>query len=510
MSDEKRRSWDWRLVLTWVSIAAGLMGCTGSGHAVLRDQPSRPDMGWDAAGTQPSVAPESSARASASHSGFFGLFGNKADDFQLLQESAGLDEDTRHPAGEMLEADDAKNLWEALARTSTTLKNFAPRRTLVFVLRQVLAAGEDVTYSEVLQRLGSFRFLAVMRPDCHLAGALTGRPSQRMGRLELREGRLMVGRFEVGAFYRDRGGVFYAVDEKLQPLTAAPIGELGLERDWFNAALDGAEDAVEEMVMGLAALVTHPIRSAEGLAQLPSAVGALIASSPDYFARYSALPLQEQIREAARLSTHLLTLYGSAAGAATRLSATAAKLPMLSLTAEGALAIKQVAVPTGAAAAALGTGAGAVYVLMAAENAPRESGKPKDVKGPGEWKRKEFSGSERSRHYQEQISGRSADEVYIIDGVEYDGFFSGVLKEAKGERYLEFFQKNGQPKSWYKDSGRFQELIDQARNQSKAARGAPVEWHVAEREMVEILRNHFVEQRITGIKVIFTPPLPLP
>jgi hypothetical protein len=465
-------------------------------------------MGWDTTGAQPSDASASGSRASPRGSGFFGLFGDKADGFQILQESAGLEKGTRHPAGETLETDDAKALWETLSRTPTTLKNFAPRRTLVFLLSQVLAAGEDVAYSGVLQRLGSFRSLAVMRPDCHLASALSGQPSQRMGRLELREGRLMVGGFEVGAFYRDRGGVFYAVDERLQPLSAAPIGELGLERDWFNAALDGAEDAVEEMVMGLATLIIHPIRSAEGLAQLPSAVGALIASSPDYFARYSALPLQEQIREAARLSTHLLTLYGSAAGAATRMSTTAAKLPVLSLSTEGALAIEQAAVPAGAAAAMLGTGAGTVYVLMAAENAPRERGKSEAATSPGEWRHKKFSGSERARRYQEQISGRSADEVYFIEGVEYDGFASGILKEAKGERYLEFFQKNGQPKAWYETSGEFERLIEQAGKQSRAARGTPVEWHVAEREMVGILRRHFEEAGIKGIKVIHTPLLP--
>jgi hypothetical protein len=45
--------------------------------------------------------------------------------------------------------------------------------------------------------------------------------------------------------------------------------------------------------------------------------------------------LQEQIREAARLSTHLLTLYGSAAGTATRISTAGARLPVLSLTTEG-------------------------------------------------------------------------------------------------------------------------------------------------------------------------------
>jgi hypothetical protein len=84
--------------------------------------------------------------------------------------------------------------------------------------------------------------------------------------------------------------------------------------------------------------------------------------------------LQEQIREAARLSTHLLMLYGGAAGTATRIGTAGARLPVLSLTAEGALALKQVAVPVGAKAAALGTGAGAVYVLMESESPPDKGG----------------------------------------------------------------------------------------------------------------------------------------
>jgi hypothetical protein len=108
-------------------------------------------------------------------------------------------------------------------------------------------------------------------------------------------------------------------------------------------------------------------------------VAALIASSPDYFSRYSALPLQEQIREAARLSTHLLLLYGGSAGIATRIGTAGARLPVLSLTAEGALALKQVSVPMGATAAVLGTGAGAVYVLMESGGPPDEGGSSRAV-----------------------------------------------------------------------------------------------------------------------------------
>jgi hypothetical protein len=180
---------------------------------------------------------------------------------------------------------------------------------------------------------------------------------------------------------------------------------------------------------------------------------------------------------------------------------------VLSLTAEGTLALEKVAVPSGTAVAALGTGASAVYVLMTAEKGPEDGGKPKAAEGPGEWEHKKFSGSERAKRYQEQVTGRSADEVYKIGKVEYDGFEGGVLREAKGEGYLEFFEKSGQPKQWYDRSGKFQELIDQARRQSIAARDISVQWHVAEREMVEILRHHLREARIRGIQVIYTPPV---
>jgi hypothetical protein len=290
---------------------------------------------------------------------------SKPDDFQQVQQSAQLEEGECHAVGKALEPGGAQKLWQGLARTRTTLQNFAPRRTLAFVLSPVLFQKEEVPYEELLRRLEPFTFLVVMRPDGYLASAMTGKPLQRMGRLEVRDGRLMAGVFEVGGFYRDKGGVFYQVDSSLR-VSGNMLGELGLEHDIFSSVLDGAEDAVGEVVLALAQLVTSPVRSLQGLQQLPTAVAALIASSPGYFEHYSALPLQQQVREAARLSTHLLMLYGSAAGSATRVGLAAAELPVLSLTAQGALALEQVAVPVGSTAAALGTGAGAIYVLMGA------------------------------------------------------------------------------------------------------------------------------------------------
>jgi hypothetical protein len=308
-----------------------------------------------------------SQQAREDDGGGFGLWGEKPDRFQLLQQSAGLEKDAWHAVGAQLKTDDARELWKALARTQTTLDNFGPKRTLLYLLRQVLTADGDVPYAELVKRLEPFQRLVLMRPDGYLVWPLNGAPLQRMGRLELRDGRLMSGRFEVGAFFRNKGGVFYPVDDALNQADWRPLGELSLERDWLNAALDGSEDALAEVALAVGAGLTDPVRSLRGLAQLPSAVAALIASSPEYFARYSSLPLQEQIQEAGRLSTHLLMLFGSAAGTATRMGTAGARLPVLSLTAEGALAIEQVSVPIGTSSMVLGAGVGAVYVLAATD-----------------------------------------------------------------------------------------------------------------------------------------------
>ena len=75
-----------------------------------------------------------------------------------------------------------------------------------------------------------------------------------------------------------------------------PLGELGLGRDPLNAALDGAQEAMGEMVSALAASLLHPVRTVEDLAQLPTTLARLIASSPEYFARYGAMSHEDQIQ----------------------------------------------------------------------------------------------------------------------------------------------------------------------------------------------------------------------
>ena len=261
----------------------------------------------------------------------------------------------------------------------------------------------------------------------------------------------------MGVFYASHGGVLYPVDDNLHRLDTSPWGELGLERDWLNAALDGAQDATLEVTQALAQSVLHPIRSATDLVQLPTHVALLIASSPEYFSRYQDMSLQDQIREAARVSTHLLLLSGGAAGAVGRIGGLGAELPVVSLSSEGQLAMSLARVPVGTMTTAMGVGVLVGPLLpMASQNSDDSGGKggkggpPPPPKPPGRWVYKTpTTDSQDALRYQEQITGQPPSRVYMIEDVEFDGFRDGELQEVKGPRYFKFFNKDGSPKYWY-------------------------------------------------------------
>lgn len=269
----------------------------------------------------------------------------------------------------------ARRLMMQLAADAGSLAGYGPRRCLIHLLSQIASGSAVVTRAELDARSGRYARLITLRPDGYLVAALSGRPLQRAGgSLQLdAAGSVRSGGYEVGRFYHSNGGVFYNVDESLNQ-TGPPIGELGLEHDLPNRVLDGVEDAVVGMVHGIAALITHPIKTIEGLAQLPGVVRQLIANAPEYWERFTAMPLGDQVQRLSELVTTLTLLYGTAAGTTTRLSAAAADLSdvtinVLRLQANGSFAVAQVTVPVGTVATALSGGPAAVYVLAMANQA---------------------------------------------------------------------------------------------------------------------------------------------
>ncbi|NUT96895.1 MAG: hypothetical protein HOY78_33215 [Saccharothrix sp.] len=273
-----------------------------------------------------------------------------------------------------LTPEDATRLLAEFAAAPATLARFGPRRCLLHLLREVEAGGRTVTRAELDRRSARYAPLVVVRPDGYWARALTGEAVQRAFPVE----RMASPPYEIGAFHYSNSGVIYRVDDSLAA-AGPPVAELGLEHDVVNAALDGAEDAVVAMARGLRELITHPIRTIAGLANLPGAVAQLIADSPEYWARFQAMPLPDQVRKVSEIVSTLVLMYGTASGSATTIAGAAADLGdvtvnVLRLQADGALAVARVSVPVGAVATAMSGGPGAIYVLSMANNAAGGSG----------------------------------------------------------------------------------------------------------------------------------------
>ncbi|HEX8441409.1 Tox-REase-5 domain-containing protein [Archangium sp.] len=437
----------------------------------------------------------------------------------MVQEASGLEEAARHPAGAALYVEQARQLLDRLAKTPVTQRSFAPRRVLSWLLREVLEGGERVEYADLKWRAERFWLLVLVRPDGYLVAALTGAPIQRMGPLALVEGEWMVGSLGVGDFYFSRGGVFYPVNEALRRADSPPLAELGLGRDPLNAALDGAQDAMGEMAVTLAQSILHPIRTVEDLAQLPTTVALLMASSPEYFARYGAMSWEDQIREAARLSTHVLMMVGGAEATVGRISGLGAELPVLSLTAEGEMVLGRVVVAGRTTTTTVVMDRGALSILHMAGRGQGNTGGTSGKVGqssrmapsqsPGKWTyKKPTTESEQARDYQEQITGRPAWYVYMIGKVEFDGFNGKELLEAKGASYKNFLTKHGSAQPWFETGEGFRSLLEQAAKQSKLGRTLklPVVWHVAEAEFAKFLREVFKDNGWDNITVRHTPP----
>ncbi|RKH40308.1 hypothetical protein D7Y23_34980, partial [Corallococcus sp. AB050B] len=439
---------------------------------------------------------------------------SQPDVWERLLTNAGLEARDERPLGGGLTPAQAARLLDVLVGKPVTLSAFPPRMAAGFILREVMEGGE-VTRQELLRRVERFsrEQIAVLRPDGYLAWALTGRTQQKVATVEWQDGAFRAHGFELGRFYSGKGGVFRAMDAKLQASDWRPMAEVYDDADVISRTLDGAEDAFVELYHALGQLLTRPVDSLAGLSHLPAGVAALIAASPMYWDRFQSMTRGEQIREVSRLTTGLL-ITGGAASATTRTlkeMSLGAEVSVLSLSAEGALALEHVAVPAGRAAAVLSGGPGAAIILQRANTASK-GGAPSQ--GPGQWGPAKESMSTRARRYQEQITGHTADEAYWVGGtstkaggVKFDGFKDDVLLEAKGPGYAEFFEDNFDPKDWFEASGKYQDLADQADRQQRIVQGMGIriEWHVAEKHAADAMRKLLENNGFTEITVIHTP-----
>ncbi len=444
------------------------------------------------------------------------------DYFQGFLGRAGVPSTALPGDGRTLSPRQAMELLPYLLSTPVTLGNFGPRRMAAHLLLEVATGGVAVSRDELHARMRRFSRLLVLRPDGYLVKPGTGTAVQKAGEVMLAEdGTLRAGRFEVGPFYAIDGGRLFPVDETLEvPQGARPAGLYEPDDNAGLAVAEGAVLAVVDMVEGLYRLVFHTGETLEGLAQLPGAVRQLYENAPELWEEFRHKPYAERVRTVSRLATGAVLTVGTSGAGAAKAASWGGKLgslsvPLLSLTGDGLLAVRLVAVPVGGAVAVAGNALGATYVLhmanTGAQGAGGGSGWP-PVGGPGHWVEDTSSMSEQARDYQAQVTGAPRRWAYKVcrgaDCVDYDGFDpkTGTLLEAKALEYEKWWDDALKVKWKYKGA---QRLIDQAKRQSRLAGGLRVRWHVAEPRMVPILKKMFLENNIEGIEVVHTPP-PLP
>jgi len=515
----------------WGVLCVALAGCRTTGGMPLGSLAELDSMEYSPATPQPGprssqAPPPAASTVRSGSSGPRALVARAAqgalyhaDAFEQVLLLAGLD--TAHhlpPAEAPLSPEDAAALYDVLLGKPVTLVGFGPRMVASFLLREAMEQEQELSRAELLQRVARFRYLAVLRPDGYLARALDGTTQQRVAPVQWKDGAFRSLGFELGRFYSGRTAAFLPVDEHLQPLhSRGPLAEVYDDADIISRVLDGAEESFVELGLAIGHLVVHPIDSAAQLKQLPQNLATLLANSPQYLERFRLMTRGEQIEALSKLTTTLYSL-GAAGAGTTRTVATAGRgtevltMPVLSLSAEGALVLERVTVPVGRVAAALSGGPGAVVVLQRANTAAR-SGQPPPAQGPGQWGPAHESMSKRAARYQEQICGQPVSEAYWVGGVgrnsggvKFDGFKDGVLLEAKGPGYANKFDDKLNPKKWFAPSGARQ-LVDQAERQLRAAPGVPIRWHVAEKKAADAIHKLLEKERVTGIEVVHTPAL---
>jgi hypothetical protein len=422
--------------------------------------------------------------------------------------------------GRTLSPRQAVELLPHLLSTPITPGNFGPRRMAAHLLLEVATGGVPVSRDELHARMRRFANLLVVRPDGYLVKPTTGVAVQKAGEVVLADdGTLRAGRFEVGPFYAIEGGRLFPVDEKLEvPRGARPAGLYEPDDGVLTPVAEGAVLAVVDMVEGLYRLVFYTEETLEGLAQLPGVVRELYENAPQHWEAFRHKPHAERVRTLSRLATGALLVVGTSGAGAAKAASWGGKLgrlsiPLLSLSGDGVLAVRLVAVPVGGAVAASGQALSATYVLhmahVGAQGAAGGGGWP-PIGGPGHWIEDTSSMSEPSRAYQAQVTGAPKGWCYRVcrngDCVDYDGYDpkTGILLEAKGLGYDKWFKPNLEARFEFKG---LKALRVQAQKQSRLAGDLRVRWHVAEPRMVDIFKKLFERWDIEGIEVVYTPPL---
>ena len=112
----------------------------------------------------------------------------------------------------------------------------------------------------------------------------------------------------------------------------------------------------------------------------------------------------------------------------------------------------------------------------------------------------------RNLYYKEQVTNVPAEYYYHVGDISFGGYRDGILVDAKGEGLLKFIETNWTA-SVYGNGG----LADWALRRLEAVRNAgattPIQWHIAEKETFDVLRDKQDWGEFPAeIDLFYTPP----
>jgi hypothetical protein len=130
----------------------------------------------------------------------------QADDFTWLLMRAGLEPEAL-PLGQEITVQQAEELrvWIQLVLLDGHMASYGPRRTVEFLMREIIAGGVPVARATLSQQLSRFQGRFVLRPDGYVADALRGKPLRSVGPLRVERGTIVAASLKLGTFYVQEG-----------------------------------------------------------------------------------------------------------------------------------------------------------------------------------------------------------------------------------------------------------------------------------------------------------------
>lgn len=133
----------------------------------------------------------------------------KGDDFSWLLMRAGVEPEDM-PFSQEISVQQARSMsaWLQVLLQDGHMASYGPRRTVEFLMEEIIAGGRPVPRSALVQRMERFRGRCVLRMDGYIVDALRGKPLQNVGPLRMEKGVILAAGFRQGIFYALEGNSF--------------------------------------------------------------------------------------------------------------------------------------------------------------------------------------------------------------------------------------------------------------------------------------------------------------